>query len=72
MSVILVDARYLGHYLKRARRTLNLTRYECGKILNTSHSEIMKLENGKILISERLLEKIMVNGLTMIMSKRRK
>ena len=47
MAVVLVDARYFGNYLRMARNSMNITRFECAKLLGVSHSELIKIENGK-------------------------
>ena len=72
MSIVLVDSKYFGHYLTRARKTVNLRRADAARILSVSHRELIKIENGKILMPHRIIEKIMTNGLTLILSKRRK
>ena len=71
MSIVLVDSRYFGQYLARARKTVNLRQADAVKMLNISHSELIKIENGKILMPDRIIEKIMTNGLTLILSRRR-
>ena len=71
MSIVLVDSRYFGQCLARARKTVNLRRADATKMLNISHSELIKIENGKMLMPERIVEKIMTNGLTLILSRRR-
>ena len=71
MSIVLVDSKYFGQYLGRARKTVNLRRVDAAKILNISHSELIKIENGKMLMPDRIVEKLMTNGLTLILSRRR-
>ena len=46
MSIVLVDSKYFGQYLARARKTVNLRRADAAKMLNISHSELIKIENG--------------------------
>lgn len=72
MSVVLVDSKYFGQYLTSARKTLKLRRSVAAKILSVSHRELIKIENGKILMPPRIIEKLITNGLTLILSKRRK
>ncbi len=72
MSIVLVDSKYFGQYLTRARKTVNLRRADAARILSVSRRELIKIENGKILMPDRIIEKIMTNGLTLILSKRRK
>ncbi len=72
MSVVLVDSKYFGQYLTSARKTLKLRRAVTAKILSVSHRELIKIENGKILMPPRIIEKLITNGLTLILSKRRK
>jgi len=72
MSVVLVDSKYFGQYLTSARKTLKLRRSVTAKILSVSHRELIKIENGKILMPPRIIEKLITNGLTLILSKRRK
>ena len=71
MSIVLVDSKYFGQYLTRARKTVNLRRVDAAKILSVSHSELIKIENGKMLMLDRIVEKLMTNGLTLILSRRR-
>ena len=72
MSIVLVDSRYFGQYLARARKTVNLRRMDAAKILNISHSELIKIENGKMLMPDRIVEKLMTNGMAMILCKWRR
>ena len=72
MSVVLVDSKYFGCQITRARKTLKIKRTECSRLLNIPHNELIKIENGKILIPERIIEKIVTNGMAMILCKRRK
>ena len=58
--------------LTSARKTLKLRRTVAAKILSVSHRELIKIENGKILMPPRIIEKLITNGLTLILSKRRK
>ena len=69
MTVILVDSRYFGDYLRRARNSLNIIRRNCAKILGVSHSELIKIENGKILMPDKVIKKLMTNGMAMILCK---
>ena len=71
MSIVLVDSRYFGQYLARARKTVKLRRADAAKMLNISHSELIKIENGKMLMPDRIVEKLMTNGLTLLLSRRR-
>ena len=71
MGIVLVDSKYFGQYLARVRKTVNLRRADAAKMLNISHSELIKIENGKMLMPDRIVEKIMTNGLTLILSRRR-
>ena len=71
MATVLVDAKYFGDYLRMARNSMNITRFECAKLLGVSHSELIKIENGKMLMPDRIVEKLMTNGLTLILSRRR-
>ena len=72
MTVVLVDARYFGDFLRHARNTMNLTRYECANILGVSHRDLIKIETGKILMPEKIIQRVMTNGMAMILCKRRK
>ena len=49
MSIVLVDSKYFGQYLTRARKTVNLRRVDAARILSVSHRELIKIENGKII-----------------------
>ncbi|MBE6457955.1 MAG: helix-turn-helix transcriptional regulator [Alphaproteobacteria bacterium] len=71
MAVVLVDTKYFGHYLRHARNTLNLKRCQCANMLGVSHRDLIRIENGKMLMPEKIVERIMTNGLTMILCKRR-
>ena len=72
MSVILVDARYLGQYLKSTRKTLRLKRADCAKMFGVTQRQVIQIESGKLLIPERMLERIICNGIMMIMCKKHK
>ncbi len=72
MSIILVDAKYVGHFLKYARIRLHMGLNECSSLFGISVRELRKIEKGKILIPKEIINKIMVNGLTMIVCQRRK
>ena len=72
MKVVLVDARYYGRSLMCARKHLRIRRIDCAKLFGISHSEIIKIENGTMLMPDRVIEKIMYNGLMMVLCKRRK
>ena len=45
---------------------------ECSSMFGISVRELWKIEKGKLLIPEEIIQKIMVNGLIMILCKRRK
>ena len=72
MKIILVDAKYIGHFLKSARIGLHMGLTECSGMFGISVRELRKIEKGHVLIPEEIMNKIMINGLTMIMCKRRK
>ena len=72
MATLLVDAKYFGNYLRMARNSMNISRFECAKLLGVSHSELIKIENGKILMPDKIIQKVMTNGMAMILCKRRK
>ena len=42
MSVTLIDAKYYGHAMKRARRELKLDSVHAAKLLKISHQEYKK------------------------------
>jgi len=72
MSVLLVDAKYFGHYFKCARKKLGIKRTDCAKIFGITNRQVLNIENGKLLIPERIIEKIITNGFAIILCKRRK
>jgi len=72
MSVILVDTKYFGVFLKSARKTLGIKRQQGARMFGISPRQMSKIENGKLLIPEPMLEKIICNGMAMILCKRRK
>ncbi|MBQ4070087.1 MAG: helix-turn-helix transcriptional regulator [Alphaproteobacteria bacterium] len=72
MKVILVDAKYFGQFLKSTRKTLRLKVTDYAKMFGMTRRQIFKIENGKMLVPEGVLEKIITNGIAMILCKRRK
>ena len=72
MATVLVDAKYFGDYLRMVRNSMNITRFECAKLLGVSHSELIKIENGRVLMPDKIIQKVMTNGMAMILCKRRK
>ncbi len=72
MKVILVDAKYFGQFLKSTRKTLRLKVTDYAKMFGMTRRQIFKIENGKMLVPEGMLEKIITNGIAMILCKRRK
>ena len=72
MAIVLVDAKYFGNYLRKARKSMNITRFECSRLFGVSHSELIKIENGKMLMPDKIIQKVMTNGMAMILCKRRK
>ena len=72
MAVVLVDARYFGQYLQHARKSLKIKRGECARMFGVSHSDFIKIENGKMLMPDKIIQKVMTNGMEMILCKRRK
>ena len=72
MKVILVDAKYFGQFLKSTRKTLRLKVTDYAKMFGMTCRQIFKIENGKMLVPEGVLEKIITNGIAMILCKRRK
>ena len=71
MSIVLGDSKYFGQFLKSTRKTLRLKSAECAKMFGLNRREFLRMENGKLLIPERVLEKIVCNGIMMIMCKRK-
>ncbi len=71
MSVILVDARYFGNYFRKARRELGIKSSDCAKMFGLSQRQILRIENGKLLPPDRVVEKVTANGMAMILCKRR-
>ncbi len=72
MSIILVDAKYFGQYFRTARKMMRLNLGDCAKMLGITRRQALKIENGKLLMPERVIEKIMVNGMAMILCKKRR
>ena len=72
MSVILVDTKYYGHHLMSVRKQLRIKRDECARLLGVSCRDMKNMERGQSIISEKVLHKIMSNGLLTILCKRRK
>lgn len=70
MSIILVDAKYYGQFLVHARHQLKIHRIECSKILGISSRELKNIEHGRVLIPEKILAKLIINGMSMILCKR--
>ena len=72
MAIVLVDARYFGQYLPHARKSLKIKRGECARMFGVSHSDFIKIENGRVLMPDKIIDKLMTNGMAMILCKRRK
>ena len=72
MAIVLVDARYFGQYLQHARKSLKIKRGECARMFGVSHSELIKIENGRVLMPDKIIQKVMTNGMAMILCKRSK
>ena len=72
MSIILVDAKYFGQYFRVARKRMGVNLADCAKIFGITRRQVLKIENGKLLIPERVAEKIMTNGMAMILCKKRR
>ena len=72
ISVILVDTKYFGQYFRKARRDLGIKSGECGHMFGLTQRQILRIECSKLLIPDRVLEKITANGMAMILCKRRK
>ncbi len=72
MKVVLVDARYIGKFIAGTRRQLRLGRDECASIFGISQRDLHKIENGSMLIPEKVLQKIIINGMTLILCRRKK
>ncbi len=72
MSVILVDTKYFGQYFRKARRELGIKSDDCARMFGLTRRQILRIECGKLLIPDRVLEKITANGMAMILCKRRK
>ena len=58
MKVILVDAKYFGQFLKSTRKTLRLKVTDYAKMFGMTRRQIFKIENGKMLVPEGVLEKM--------------
>ena len=71
MSVILVDTKYFGQYFRKARRDLGIKSSECAKMFGMTQRQILRMESGKLLMPDRVLDKITANGMAMILCKRR-
>ena len=72
MQVVLVDAKYFGKFIRGTRRQLRLRRDECASMFGIGQRDLHKIENGTMLIPEKVLQKIIVNGMTMILCRRRR
>lgn len=40
--------------------------------IGVSHRDLIKIETGKILMPEKIIQRVMTNGMAMILCKRRK
>lgn len=72
MRVVLVDAKYFAKYIRGARRQLHIHRDDCARMLGVSRRELHKIENGSMLIPENAIQRIIINGMTMLLCKRHK
>lgn len=71
MSVTLIDARYYGHAMKRARRELKLDSVHAAKLLKISHQEYKKFERGRTVIPENIYVRLIHAGFSLLAFKRR-
>ena len=72
MKTVLVDAKYYGYYFQHARRHMHIRCADCARMFGVSHSDMVKIENGKILMPEKVVSKIMYNGIAMVLCKNHK
>ncbi len=65
--MILVDNKYFGHALHNARSTLALNKTNVATRLGISLNVLKRYETGKEVMSQEFLEKLLRNGLILIM-----
>lgn len=70
MRVVLVDVKYFAKYIRGARRQMHINRDECARMLGVSLRELHKIENGSMLIPENVIQRIIINGMTLLLCKR--
>lgn len=69
MTVILIDARYFGTQLRRARRSARLSRFEFAQMLKISRYDLDKYESGRLVIPESILYRLMSYGIMMLKAR---
>lgn len=68
-KIILVDNTYYARAIKHARRTAKIPRYCLAKYLGISKEQLAKIENGKILAPDSIMEKVLYHGLLMLAAR---
>lgn len=58
MTVTLVDTRYYGKMLRKARKSMHMRTINVAKMLKLSRCEYAKCEQGKMIIPESQLQRL--------------
>lgn len=69
MSIVLIDARHFGRMLKYARRQNHMFLSDCAKLLKISESDLKQYERGSTLISESVMSRLLLYGLTLMKAR---
>ncbi|MDE6250790.1 MAG: helix-turn-helix domain-containing protein [Alphaproteobacteria bacterium] len=70
MTVVLVDAKYFGAAIRRGRRNACIGRRDLGVILRITHRELAKYENGRAVIPDDILARIITNGIVLLKTRK--
>lgn len=66
MKVVLVDCRHYGQMLRHARENNHIRRDTAAKLLNITAAQLQQYEQGRTIIPEHAMEKIMHFGLLLL------
>ncbi|MCM1294007.1 MAG: helix-turn-helix domain-containing protein [Muribaculaceae bacterium] len=69
MSIVLIECRQIGRILRYARRQNHMRPSEMAQLLRISRTELRQYERGTTLISDAVLMRLMMYGVTLLKAR---
>ncbi len=66
----LIDARYYGEYMRRARQKLKIDTVQAANLLKMTHKDFVMCERGRAVFPSEIIQRLMFAGFSLMAYKK--